>query len=309
MGFLREYDLKLSTSDDRLNVLEQKSKAIPQSTPISVNPAPVDPIPAPSFHTQEGWEHSSDASSAPEIVQEYYRHAKAISYLSDELISMGPRPLQPSATGSSSRDVDKYDAFSEPLTPREYAERHLQLLRELRHARVEEARLRKLCEENKYELEEIVEIEDEEYKDMLNLMETGPPRIDSLLIESAHDMSTMPLQLESFYAGREGRITNWITRVSHNASTQPIGISVLGLETPNTDFASIDTELFRITTPAELADKAQREIQSQPQFVPEKLERLERRYSAPNIGFTNKRPSLVHRHSQSTFTPRQRWSF
>jgi hypothetical protein len=238
----------------------------------------------------------------PAIVKEYYQHAGAIRYLSDELMALGPQPLPLSTLGSEAGQEDDSEVDPDILSPREHVLRRLQLLSELRHAKNEEARLRTECGKKGYELEEDDEFENGDYMDAMNFMETGPPHIDSLLMENTHDIaSTIPLQMESQYTGHDGRITNWIAEVNRSTSTAlrselPPDIHSLVIEP-----SAINSGLSKIATPTKLADKASTSVQLERPFYPEQRER---RYSAPELDFVGTHFHLKIQHFRSASTPK-----
>ena len=113
------------------------------------------------------------------------------------------------------------DLTSLPSTPHEYAERHLELLQELQFERQEEARLKKLCQEQNHPLEDSSDGDDDDiYRQTLESLESGAARIDSLhLIKNARlDSVSATLPTDSTFTNDSERIGQWAIQVSEDSN-------------------------------------------------------------------------------------------
>jgi hypothetical protein len=129
----------------------------------------------------------------------YYKAASAVRYLSDDLINLGPPPANNIRHAADSNDGED---DSEILSPHEYAEEHLRLLKEINNAREEAAKYKQLCSENGIELDGDSDDEDFEadvdsqtedvYRSILSEREFATSRIDFMMAVQAQRPSTFP---------------------------------------------------------------------------------------------------------------------
>ncbi|KIW04548.1 uncharacterized protein PV09_04302 [Verruconis gallopava] len=221
MGFLRDYEAKLSVSGDRLNDLERnlQDQTGSRQALVGLNES------LQSYYLMDSrlseWEKDSSEVREPAVVTENYRQAGIIRYLSDELVSMFPPPPPRSNSIPSAILCCHSDAQFSSSAFGDYAERHLRLIRELGEARRAYASLKQQCQELGYQLEEPTEYDDDDYQDVLNLMETGRPRIDAILAgNTADEEVTLPLPMKAMYAGQSSRIKSWLDNIENTCSYQ-----------------------------------------------------------------------------------------
>ena len=175
---------------------------------------------------------TSDVSEA-DYAELYYENASAAKWLSDDLINLGPRPRDDLAAQYDEAD-DEYP--TEELSPLEWAKAHLQIIRELRARRRDAAMYKRICLERGIALDDdtnddAVSQDDDVYQYLLDRLEYGPSRIDSVIAvnhnQQAHrfgssDSTTDPLQQVS-------RVAAWADEVESQID-------------PNEDESIVDAE-------------------------------------------------------------------
>lgn len=222
MDFLVKLEAEMDASDKRLNGFETNSvlkSDAASSDPVTTEQNAIlnDIAPAKGYD-------KTVASDEPYIVQEYYRQIGAVTYISDALLELGPRPTEQSSEVSHDGHRGPY---TEDMTPQEYAKRHLELVIDLRYAREAKAWLKQLCLQNNHELEEVDGMEDDSYAAAVDSVAAAPARIDSLL--QGRNPSRPLLTTTRHAVG--SRIENWVAEVR---STSPDSVSPLPTSQPET---------------------------------------------------------------------------
>lgn len=182
LAFLDELEAELEDSNQRLNVVEKKLDAQHTADLSATNSVLTRDNAATQVHEDDS-DLKSTSTGRPTLVREYYHEMGEIGLLSDELLSLGPRPRPPvNQATSDDRALHLELSTSEDFTPREYAQRHLRLAEGLKLAQAKAARVKGLCQEAGFDVDDMDVIGDESYREAVDALTTGPPIIDSLLV-------------------------------------------------------------------------------------------------------------------------------
>lgn len=192
-------------------------------------------VPPPEL-TVEAASEMTPSSVSTDYADLYYQHASAVRWISDDLINLGPRPDKGAQPFQSlGNDDASGDYPPNTLTPYEYAERHLKLLRDLSFERSEAARYKAICKEKNIELEDDVEGTDDSqsddlYQSILADLEHGAPRVDSIVAVNTGEMlvpTYAPAAVTN--TSQASRIEEWATDV---ASQSDKVVNGAGLQPP-----------------------------------------------------------------------------
>jgi hypothetical protein len=164
-----------------------------------------------------------------ELADLYYEHASRVRYLSDELINLGPPPVQ------SGADVE---VDSEALTVFEHAQRHLELLSEINEERAHAAKYKQLCLDHQIVLDgdddadddaqsdlETDSLSEDVYRSLLSDREYGAPRIDSLVTVQRGKRTATTMASPDPGLMHDSRIMEWQAGLGHGTDVPLITLN------------------------------------------------------------------------------------
>jgi hypothetical protein len=167
--------------------------------------------------------HEHDAGSIlPDFADQYYEHASAVRYLSDDLINLGPRPsVQDEPNSTRDADLRGTTSYSRITTAAyEYAERHLEILKDLEFERAEAARYKQLCQEHNIQLERETEADvdnqsENVYHSLLTELEHGPSRLESIVaVNQGQQQYSTNMPTSQAETTQDSRIAQWASSVA-----------------------------------------------------------------------------------------------
>lgn len=163
----------------------------------------------------------------PDYAEFYYENASAVRWLSDDLINLGSRPADGEGLES---EVSGNDDASESMTPYEYAQAHLRILKDLDYRRSEAAKYKQICLDKGILLDEITTGEDVEpaentYQSLLDELEYGASRVDSMVAVNHGQHQYQTLTMPPGDSKKSSRIAEWATSISED----------YGIESPSYD--------------------------------------------------------------------------
>lgn len=167
-----------------------------------------------------------DESIGTDYADLYYQHASAVRYISDNLINLGPRPPDDIIPQSGSSEDEDDDFMSNTLTPYEYAERHLKLLKDLVYERQEAARMKEICLQHNIVLDDDTQGGTDEsedvYQALLDDLENGAPRIESQVkINRGQQQYPVEMTTECVRSDHAFRIAEWAANVDLQREEDP----------------------------------------------------------------------------------------
>ena len=182
-----------------------------------------DPIPPAGQSTRLGApeikEDGLSQSSAPadDYAELYYQNAAKVKWLSEDLVNLGPRPVD-GRDSPSHRDDEVVS--TDGMTPFEYAEAHLDILQDLRTHREQAAMYKQICLELGIALEQDPDdhsdnLDEGNFQATLDELEHGTSRIDSMIVLN-HAREQYPTELAAPFteSAPSSRVAEWATRVA-----------------------------------------------------------------------------------------------